>query len=379
MTEAIELEGGVFSPQIEGGRAGARLTVGPDGLHARTSDGQVFQLRFEHCQLSLGGASGHMWFCRNEDRSLTIFSEGPALGAAIAVHAPPALRARLEAVEAQARASQSRYQLLWIAGLVVLVLFVGLAYFGVRRAAQASIDLVPLAVDKKLGSLAFENMDHEGKETHDPVLVSAARSIVTRLTESADKPKFDYNVHVVDADVINAFALPGGEVVVYTGLMREAQTPEQLAGVLSHEIAHVDRRHGMRRIAQSLGIIGAVQLLFGDVSGIAAVAVEVLQVSTINAYSRDQERQADSDGVAALARAGIDPNALAAFFTLLQKDEAKIGSTPSWLGTHPNLEQRIATVHQLARKHPVQKARALDIDWSQVQAHAKHPDSGRGG
>src|SRR4051794_1418205 len=99
MTEAIELEGGVFSQQIDGGRAGARLTVGADSLQARTSDGQVFQVRFEHCQLELGGASGRMWFCRNEDRSLTIFSEGPALGAALAVHATPALRAQLDQVE----------------------------------------------------------------------------------------------------------------------------------------------------------------------------------------------------------------------------------------------------------------------------------------
>jgi predicted Zn-dependent protease len=324
-----------------------------------------------------------MWFCRNEDSSLTIFSEGPALGAAIAVHAPPALRAHLEAVEAHARARQSRYQLLWIAGLVVLVLFVGLAYFGVRRAAQASIDLVPVAADKKIGTLAFENMDHEGKEIHDPVLVSAARSIVSRLTQGHDTPQFDYNVHVLQADVVNAFALPGGEIVVYTGLMREAQTAEQLAAVLSHEIAHVSRRHGMRRIAQSIGVISAVQLLFGDVSGIAAIAIEVLQVSTINAYSRDQERQADSDGVARLARSGIDPNALAEFFGLLQKSEANVGAAPSWLGTHPNLEQRIATVHKLAAQHPVKQLHTLDIDWSQVQAHAKKPadapDKSKGG
>jgi predicted Zn-dependent protease len=372
MTEAIELEGGVFSQLIDGGRAGARLTISKDGVSARTNEGQLFQLPYEHCQLELGGASGQMWFCRNDDRSLTIFSEGPALGAALAVHATPGLRTQLEAVEARARAAQSRYQLLWIAGLVVLVLLVGLAYFGVRRAAQASIDFVPVSVDKKLGTLAFENMDHEGQELHDPVLLAAARGIVSRLT--VDTPKFDYQVHVVDAAVVNAFALPGGEIVVYTGLLREAKTPEQLAGVLAHEIAHVDRRHGMRRIAQSLGVIGTVQLLFGDVSGIAAIALEVLQVSSINAYSRDQERQADSDGVARLARAGIDPNALADFFVMLQKDEPSVGGALSWLGSHPNLEQRIAMVHKLAEQHPVHDPHALDVDWSQVQAHAKSPD-----
>lgn len=373
MTEAIELEGGVFSQELPSGRAGARLTVGEDGVQAHTAEGQRFRLRFEHCLVELGGASGRMWFCRDEARSVTFFSEGPAFGAALAVHAPPALRAQLEAVEARARAAQSRSQLLWIAGLLVLALLIGLAYFGVRRAAQASIDIVPVSADKKLGAIAFENMDHEGRELKDPVLLGAARSIVARLANAQTQSDFTYNVHVLDADTVNAFALPGGEIVVYTGLMRAADTPEQLAGVLAHEMAHVDRRHGMRRIAQSIGVIGAVQLVFGDVSGISAVAIEVLRASTINAYSRDQEREADSDGVATLARAGIDPNALADFFELLKKREASLPSALSWLGTHPDLAQRIDTVHKLAKQQPRKSREPLQLDWADVQAHAKKP------
>jgi predicted Zn-dependent protease len=283
------------------------------------------------------------------------------------------LRAQLEAVEARARAAQSRSQLLWIVGLGVLVLLIGLAYFGVRRAAQASIDLVPISADKKLGVIAFENMDHDGPELKDPVLLAAARTIVTRLAKAQPKAEFTYNVHVVDADIVNAFALPGGEIVVYTGLLRAADTPEQLAGVLAHEMAHVDRRHGMRRIAQSIGVIGAVQLLFGDVSGISAVAIEVLRASTINAYSRDQEREADSDGVATLARAKIDPNALADFFALLKKRESGLPGALSWLGTHPDLAQRIETVHKLAKLQTSKGTEPLQIDWAEVQTHAKKP------
>jgi predicted Zn-dependent protease len=258
---------------------------------------------------------------------------------------------------------------------LVLALLIGLAYFGVRRAAQASIDLVPVSADKKLGVLAFENMDHDGRELKDPVLLGAARGIVARLEKAQPKSEFTYNVHVLDADIVNAFALPGGEIVVYTGLMRAADTPEQLAGVLSHEMAHVDRRHGMRRIAQSIGVIGAVQLLFGDVSGISAVAIEVLRASTVNAYSRDQEREADSDGVANLARAGIDPSALSDFFALLKKRESSLTGTLSWLGTHPELTQRIETVNKLAKAQPVHKPEPLQIDWAEVQAHAKKPQA----
>lgn len=373
MTEAIELEGGVFSQELPGGRAGARITVSGDGVQAQTADGHRFRVSFEQCRISLGGASGRMWFCRDEARDITIFSEGPALGAALRVHATPALRAQLDGVEAQARAAQSRSQLLWIAGLLVLVLLIGITYFGVRRAAQASIDLVPVSADKKLGEIAYENMDHEGRELKDPVLLGAARGIVTRLAKTQPKAEFTYDVHVIDADIVNAFALPGGEIVVYTGLMRAANTPEQLAAVLAHEMAHVDRRHGMRRIAQSIGVVGAVQLLFGDVSGISAVAIEVLRASTINAYSRDQEREADSDGVATLSRAHIAPSALAEFFALLKAREPGMPSALNWLGTHPDLAQRIETVNKLAAAQPAKPPEPIQVDWADVQAHAKKP------
>jgi predicted Zn-dependent protease len=311
-----------------------------------------------------------MWFCRNTARSLTLFSEGPALGAALAVYAPTALRAQLDQVEAQSRASDSRARLMWMAGILALSIVAGLGYFGLRNAAQASIDLVPHVADEKLGKLVFDNMEHEGKLVDDPVLVSAVRGIVDRLTAPRSKGDFPYNVHVVDADVVNAFALPGGEIVVFTGLMREAKSPEQLAGVLAHEIAHVRMRHGMRRIAQSVGVIGAIQLVFGDVSGIAAIAVEVLKASSINAYSRDHEREADREGVAILAHAGVDPNALADFFALLQKREPSLGGALSWLGTHPELAERITTVHKLAAERRIEHPAPIDLDWPNVQEHA---------
>ena len=373
MLEAIDLEGGVFSPELPGGRAGARITISQEGVRAQTAEGQRFHVSFEQCRLSLGGASGRMWFCRDEARGTTIFSEGPALGSALAVHASPGLRSQLEAVEAQARAAQRRSQLLWIAGLVVLVLLIGVAYFGVRRAAQASLEFVPLSVDRKLGELAFENMGHEGRELKDPVLIGAVGRIVTRLAKAQPKAEFSYRVHVFDADIVNAFALPGGEIVVYTGLIRAAGSPAQLAAVLAHEMAHVERRHGMRRITQSVGVIGAVQLLFGDVSGISAVALEILRMSTINAYSRDQEREADEVGVQTLARARIDPEALAAFFTLLKAREPSLPSALSWLGTHPDLAQRIEDVRRLAASQPVKSTQPLLVDWAEVQAHANNP------
>jgi predicted Zn-dependent protease len=192
--------------------------------------------------------------------------------------------------------------------------------------------------------------------------------MLARLDGKDGKSKhgFSFHLKVVDAPIVNAYALPGGHMVVYTGLLKAADSPAQVAGVLAHEMSHVTRRHGMQRIAQSLGVIAAIQLVFGDVSGVAAVAVELLREGAINSYSREHEHEADMDGVKTLARAGADPKALAEFFAILQKREGDLPAALSWLGTHPNLSQRIADVKAAAAKEKVVQGAPLVADWQEV-------------
>jgi predicted Zn-dependent protease len=204
------------------------------------------------------------------------------------------------------------------------------------------------------------------------VLQRAVRVALARL-ERADPGPFEFSPRVVESATVNAFALPGGPIVVYTGLLREAESAEQLAGVLAHEMAHVTRRHGMQRIAQSLGVVAAVQLLFGDVSGVMAVAVEVLREGAINSYSREQEHEADMDGVERLRWAGLDPRALADFFELLAKKEGQLPSVMRWLGTHPDLAQRVKDVRARAGRGGAVAREPLNIDWPEVQLRAAKP------
>jgi predicted Zn-dependent protease len=365
-----EIEGGLFSHEVPSGRAGARLRVQPDGVQAETAQGQTFQLAWGECQLELGGASGRMWFCSDAQRALTMFSEDPQLPAAMRAYAPPAVLRRLHELEDQARHKARRSVMAWTAFAVVCALLLLGGVLGLKYAANASVRLVPRSVDEKLGELALENMDLGGQRLNDAALSDGLRVISERLRAADAGRGFAPKLHVVDADIVNAFALPGGEVVVYTGLIRAAERPEQLAAVLAHELSHVARRHGMHRIAQTVGVVGTVQLLFGDVSGLSAAVLALLREGTINAYSRDQEREADSDAVASMARAGLDPRALAEFFALLQRREPGMPSALRWLGTHPDLGDRIAAVQRAAVALPTIEPRALALDWQVLQQRA---------
>lgn len=379
-----EFEGGVFSQTIAGGRAGAQLSVRSDGLHARTAEGLTFHLPYAGCRLERGGASGKMWFCRTPDRSLTLFSEAPGFVEALRHESRRELGETIAAIEAASRLTARRQASIWALALFAFAAVLGGAYYGMRRAGSALIELVPRSVDEQLGELAEEHTPMQGETLDDPVVSGALREIVDRLADqagqkAADKPNkkadgFTFKVRVVDAPVVNAFALPGGFIVVYTGLIRAAETPEQLAGVLAHEMAHVTLRHGMRRIAQSLGVVAMIQLVFGDVSGVAAVVVELLREGALSSYSRDQEREADRLGVRTLIEHGIDPQALADFFALLRRREPSLPSAVSWLGSHPELGERIEVIEREARfaKSGIRALtpRPFALDWTAVKRHA---------
>jgi predicted Zn-dependent protease len=229
------------------------------------------------------------------------------------------------------------------------------------------VQVLPQSIDEQLGALALEHMELGGPVSADETLQRAVRVAVARL-ERAQPGSFTFAPRVVESETVNAFALPGGPIVVFTGLLREAESPDQLAGVLAHEMAHVTRRHGLTRIAQSLGVVAAVQLLFGDVSGVMAVAVEVLHEGAVNSYSREQEHEADMDAVQRMRAAGLDAGALADFFELLAKKEGQLPSVLRWLGTHPDLAQRVRDVR--AARGAAVEHEPLNIDWPEVQRRA---------
>lgn len=367
--------GGIFSPALEGGRAGASISVTETGLVATTDDGGEHLLPFSEASVELGGASGQMWFCRTPDRSLTIFSEAPGFAARVRALGGPSLAGAVDGLLADAQRARRRSSL-WIAGGLVVLAVLGVGFAaGLRAAAALSISWVPRSVDKQLGDLAVEHMDLSGHVTDDKLLNGSVRSILQRLEQSqGQKSRFEYRIRVVEGPTVNAFALPGGQIVVYTGLLREAASAEQVAGVLAHEMAHVVRRHGMQRIVQSVGVVAAFQLLFGDVSGVLAIAAELLREGAINHYSREHEHEADMDAVATLHRAHLDANALADFFALLQRQHGDMPSGFQWLGTHPELGARIEEVRAERKRLGDPHSTPLDLgngsDWAAVRARS---------
>jgi predicted Zn-dependent protease len=151
-------------------------------------------------------------------------------------------------------------------------------------------------------------------------------------------------------------------------LIKDTERPEQLAGVLAHEIAHVTRRHGMSRILEAAGVAIAVDMLLGNVEGMIAFGAELFSASAVNAYSRDSETDADVEGLKLLVDAGIDPNGMVEFFQVMEQEEDELTEMiPLWMRSHPEHEQRIVVLQAQIGSLPTQTYQPLDLDWDAVK------------
>jgi predicted Zn-dependent protease len=181
----------------------------------------------------------------------------------------------------------------------------------------------------------------------------------------------NFKVIVIESSEVNAFALPGGQMVVYTGLLKKAESGEQVAGVLAHEMSHATLRHGLQRVSQSLGIVAAIQFLIGDAGGLLALGSQAAQTSILTSYSRQSETEADLEGARMLHEAGLDPESISAFFDKLKKEDGDIPGVLVWVSSHPLHEQRIESIAKFKSTLAKKEYAPLDLDLATVKESLK--------
>jgi predicted Zn-dependent protease len=160
-----------------------------------------------------------------------------------------------------------------------------------------------------------------------------------------------YSVKLIDNKQVNAFALPGGPIYFYSGLVELASTDAELASVVGHEAAHVVKRHSAKQIsdAQAKGTIASI--LLGSSGQLAQTAAGLaLQLQQLN-YSREDEAQSDEVGFQYLTEAGYDPDGMANMFRKMSEQEGRGGGGPEWLRSHPLTRKRVEVAEQRAAQY----------------------------
>ncbi len=174
----------------------------------------------------------------------------------------------------------------------------------------------------------------------------------TQMAAISHRPKLDYTFRVLNSNVINAFAVPGGFVYFTRGIMAHFNSEADFAGVLGHEIGHITHRHSVEQhrnvLLGQLGIIAGM-IIAPDLARFAGTASSGLQLLLLK-YSRDAEREADELGVEYSSKIGYDAKEMALFFNTLERQSAgtEAAQLPEFLSSHPNPGDRNATVTKLA-------------------------------
>jgi predicted Zn-dependent protease len=230
--------------------------------------------------------------------------------------------------------------------IATVVVFVVCSYlYFIPFLAVQVVENLPTSYDEELGEYVYEQMA-EGLE------IDSIETVL--VNEYAKKINFntpyEIKLHVVKGDMVNAFALPGGHVVVYEGILKKMQHKEELAALLAHEISHVNHRHSIKTIAKSLSSYLFLSIITSDVNGITSVLVSNADMFNSLTYSRSLEEEADTEGLKILYDNRIDQRGFVYLFETLQKENDHFVGEIELISTHPLTENRIAKAKEAAAK-----------------------------
>ena len=217
----------------------------------------------------------------------------------------------------------------------------------------------PTQEEVTMGNDYAQQVERELPIIRDPDIVRYVNVLGDSIARVSDDRALTWHFNVVDQADINAFAVPGGHIYVYRGLIEKTTNMSELAGVLGHEIAHVTLRHSMQQMAKAqranIGLTGLCLFVPSACQGVAGAVVLVGAQAGFAKFSRDDETAADKAGVTYVTRAGIDPRGMPSMFRILIAERQRNPSgVDAFFASHPLEESRVAnTEAEIAPINPV--------------------------
>jgi predicted Zn-dependent protease len=244
---------------------------------------------------------------------------------------------------------------------------------------------IPAELEQQIGDSTLAQYQFGKQILDDKDAEQLLKPLIEPLINALGQSRYQYHFHIVNDGTLNAFALPGGQVVIHSQLILRADSAEELLGVLAHEINHVEQQHGVRNLIGTTGIYIIASAVFGDATGLLAVLSSAAPLLLNQSYSRRFETEADTKGFALLQKAHINPKGLASFFEKMIEEEKKqfekiedeknrelAKQALKFLSTHPASEDRIKSLQELADKNnPNTEYLNLQSAFAELQAAVK--------
>lgn len=241
--------------------------------------------------------------------------------------------------------------------LVVAVLWIWV----IPAASNVLSAHLPANYERRLGLGVSRQLAPEHLRCQNQQAVNVVESIIRKLLAGRNSP-YEYHVAIMPSPYMNAFAAPAGYVTVYSGLIAASERPEELAGVLAHEIQHVELRHSVKAMQKELGMRTVLSFTFGAIGGAVISSLNSLE------YHRSDEEEADRHALDLLRAAKVDPQGIVRMFQKLHAQEGNMPKFMRHLSTHPDTAGRIATLREIIAGHPYKPEPLLaHLDWNAMR------------
>jgi beta-barrel assembly-enhancing protease len=312
----------------------------------------TFQIAISQLQIhKTGGKNEPIYFTDPSQPELTVYTFDTRVLRLRTLLDAAQTRVQLRGIQRQGEAKRNiKITAGFIIGCIALAIF---ATASVRLMVRVLVARIPPKFEQDVGTKFFAELQQEETFIQDTNLQAKLDLAVTPLLASLPTNRIQFQFHIMETPMPNAFALPGGHVIVTTGMLKLVERPEELAGAVAHEIAHVTEKHMFRQVISAMGPALLFQLFLGGRGGLVGAVGAGSQILMTQSFSQEYELEADAVGWDYLVAAHIDPRGLTEILRKLQAVEEKNGLSDmeiAALRSHPKTQKRIARLEAKWKK-----------------------------
>ena len=371
-----------LNDKFNGGRQSASLHFSEQNLVCSFNEEELL-IPASQVELSLGGASQRLIYLRHSKLGATTlyttelqFLQDSALAGNLSVQ--------------NVLAAKNKFRTRNLLSIAAIMLFIGAVILGFvlnqNKLVKLLADQVPIQSEQELGEKIFGSVVEESQLIKDSILIAQITHIAQPIVEQVEDSNFYFQFDIIDDPTMNAFALPGGRIVINSGLINMAESWEEIQGVLAHEISHVTKRHHVRGIISKLGVMFLLSAFIGDGSAIMDAVYQYGSQLESLMYSRNFEQEADDSGWEYLVGANINPSGMIQFFEKLdeksseedqekenehdeddRETDATVEELTSFLSSHPATTKRIEILNKKLLKLKTTEFIKSEIDLEQFK------------
>ena len=329
-----------------------------------TNENKSHDVSFSNLEISIGGNNKELvFFADKRHPNISFYTSDKTILKETSIKEHPDFASQIKIIKKTRR--NILISLFVILGLCVSLI---LSLFFLKDVFVESLaNKVPIDWEQKMGDKLFQTMSLQYDFIENDTLKSELLRVAAPLIKQIEKDGTKIEFYFIKDPTINAFALPGGKVIIQTGLIEHAKSWEEVLGVVSHELAHVTRRHHMRGVINNLGLYVIISSLVGDITALSGTIVNMGGDLASLANSRDFETEADETGLEYLIAAGINPEGLVSFFKTLEEETSnKLEGYASFMSTHPATADRIDHLNKIIKEKKIKIAPIKD-DFNQYK------------